>query len=223
MGNIRTSFALVLIGIIAMSCLTLLTSNPANAQVIPKLSIPEFTLKIVDSMVGGGLEVEVQNQYVIDNGHDYPWYFYDFRYKWHESDNWYHPEADPTKKGQYVPESGTVGVTRIVVPLNRYYEILGNSNSHLLDMQIRVINGYANFTDPVIPPHGISFNDYPVIVVNTTDWSQIQTIEIPASSIPPTPSPSVPELSWLIVVPLLLSAFAIAIITRHRKTAYLGE
>jgi len=33
----------------------------------------------------------------------------------------------------------------------------------------------------------------------------------------PSPSPSVPELSWLITMPLLLSVFAVAVIVRHPK------
>jgi parallel beta-helix repeat protein len=33
----------------------------------------------------------------------------------------------------------------------------------------------------------------------------------------PTPTPTVPELSWLIILPLLLSIFSIAVILRHRK------
>jgi hypothetical protein len=34
-----------------------------------------------------------------------------------------------------------------------------------------------------------------------------------------SPTPSVPELSWLIILPLLLSIFSITVILRHRKTA----
>jgi hypothetical protein len=35
----------------------------------------------------------------------------------------------------------------------------------------------------------------------------------------PTPSPSVPEFSWLAALPVLLSVFTVAVIVRHRKTA----
>ena len=59
-----------------------------------------------------------------------------------------------------------------------------------------------------------------------TSWvAKINTIPTqspaPTSNTSPTPtlspSPSVPELSWLIIVPLLLSMFAIAIIVKNRK------
>jgi hypothetical protein len=33
----------------------------------------------------------------------------------------------------------------------------------------------------------------------------------------PSPSPTVPELSWFVIVPLLISMFAVAVIVRHRK------
>ncbi len=33
----------------------------------------------------------------------------------------------------------------------------------------------------------------------------------------PTPSPSVPELSWMVILPLILSIFSVAVIVRHRK------
>jgi hypothetical protein len=39
----------------------------------------------------------------------------------------------------------------------------------------------------------------------------------------PTPTPTVPELSWLVIVPLLLSLFSVALIVRHRKTTKLNQ
>jgi len=43
------------------------------------------------------------------------------------------------------------------------------------------------------------------------------------STFPNSPTPTVPELSWLAVVPLLLSVFAVAVIVRHRKTDNLNK
>ncbi|MGE5555668.1 MAG: hypothetical protein ACM3UY_05315 [Methanocella sp.] len=48
MGRISKTFAVFLTLIIGSSCLTLLIINPANAQSIPKPSVPEFSLKYVD-------------------------------------------------------------------------------------------------------------------------------------------------------------------------------
>lgn len=158
-----------------------------------------------------------KNQYVIYNGHHYPWIFYDFRYKWCESENWYYSELDPSKESQYIAETGTTVVIRIVVPFNGFYEVLGSSNSNQLDMQIRAINGYSNFTAPFIAPipYVIDPSDYPVIVVNASDWSQIQTIDIPASNFLPTPS--VPEFSWLIILPLFILILSFIVLIRNRK------
>ncbi len=43
----------------------------------------------------------------------------------------------------------------------------------------------------------------------------------PTSSSTPNSTATVPELSWLVIVPLLLSVFSVALVVRHRKTANL--
>ena len=47
MGSSGKSFALILILIMAISSLSLLVLKPANAQIIPKPSVPEFTVQFV--------------------------------------------------------------------------------------------------------------------------------------------------------------------------------
>ena len=61
-----------------------------------------------------------------------------------------------------------------------------------------------------------------VVYGETSDWSNDQTVTIPASSVSPNPTstPTVPELSWLVVTPLLLSILSIALALRHRKDNY---
>ena len=58
MDSITKSFALILIGIMAISCISLLTVKSASAQTIPRPSVPEFTAKVVDTT----LEVTIKNQ-----------------------------------------------------------------------------------------------------------------------------------------------------------------
>ncbi len=41
--------------------------------------------------------------------------------------------------------------------------------------------------------------------------------------ISPSPSPSLPELSWFVILPLLLSVFAVAVVLRHRKISNLSK
>jgi hypothetical protein len=38
-----------------------------------------------------------------------------------------------------------------------------------------------------------------------------------------SPSPSIPEFSWLVIVPLLLAVFSVAVILKHRKTTNLSK
>ncbi len=50
MGKIGKTFVLLLTIIVAMSCLILLIAKPANAQTIPKPSIPEFKLSYTNNI-----------------------------------------------------------------------------------------------------------------------------------------------------------------------------
>jgi hypothetical protein len=43
------------------------------------------------------------------------------------------------------------------------------------------------------------------------------TVEMPAPTQSPTPTPDIPELSWLLIVPLLLFVLCVAFIFRHQK------
>ena len=55
--------------------------------------------------------------------------------------------------------------------------------------------------------------------VTYTVYFYPDTYPAPSSATPtPTSTPTIPEFPWLIIVPLLLSVFAIAEIFRHRKT-----
>jgi hypothetical protein len=48
------------------------------------------------------------------------------------------------------------------------------------------------------------------------DWGDIAIKSGPTTT--PTPTPSIPEVSLLAILPLILSMFAVAVILRHRKT-----
>lgn len=62
------------------------------------------------------------------------------------------------------------------------------------------------------------YNSNNVFVGQSSGWSNTQTVNIPASSTSPTPTLTVPELSRLVIVPLLLSLFSVAVLIRHGKT-----
>ena len=45
----------------------------------------------------------------------------------------------------------------------------------------------------------------------------------PSTSQTPSPTPTVPELSWLVIVPLLIAIFSVVLVLRHRKTTRLPK
>jgi len=49
------------------------------------------------------------------------------------------------------------------------------------------------------------------------------SLPVPSPTQLPTPIPTVPELSWLAILPLLASLPFIAVILRHRKTIKLNQ
>jgi len=81
-----------------------------------------------------------------------------------------------------------------------------------IDFQVQAHVGHEEERDVTI-----------VFVGESSGWSPTQTITIPSSDGSPAPSPTVPELSWLVIAPLLLSGFAVAVLVRHRKTAKLKQ
>ena len=53
-------------------------------------------------------------------------------------------------------------------------------------------------------------------------YFQIQSsIPVSTPTITPTPTPTVPELSWLVIIPLIVSILSVAVLLRHRKIAKL--
>jgi len=107
MSSIGKGFALILILIMAISCVSLFMTKPALAQSIPKPSVPTFTTKFVNAsynvtttnsytgksetqqISNDSVEITIKNQqldYSI-NGLSYQIYF-DVRAKPHFADNW---------------------------------------------------------------------------------------------------------------------------------------
>lgn len=91
-----------------------------------------------------------------------------------------------------------------------------------IDFRLQAVSGNLQFINPLILYE---------VVGNVSDWSAGQTVTIPepstSATASPTPTPAstptVSELSWLVIVPLLLAVFSVAAILRHRKTANLKQ
>jgi hypothetical protein len=248
MGKIGKTFALFLTLAIIMSCLTLLIVKPANAESTSKPPVPQFSTNISDhtyvvpeqvsidqytgakttipaySVINVTLTVTIANSPLATA--------YVLEVKGHYGSDWLRPTMnDPMSNGIFnitaltssgaqtvITLSGS-GDTQVTLGFSDHWSITVPSGGQL-DLRLEAINGEV----------GSRVFGGSIYVGESSDWSPVQTITIPENltspsqsspSPTPTPSPTVPELSWLVIVPLLLSVFAVALVLRHRKTANL--
>jgi hypothetical protein len=225
--------------VLALVVSSLIIVESATAQSIPKPSLAQFTLQIVDY----GVQMTIQNQQIIANGHDTANIFYNIRLKSHDSQNWVSTTVPDSSQGirGYIGEIGTSGSTILLKDFNSIDILLGLSyDSHQIDYQVEAINGYLNATPAFSPPFGFDPNSTPVVKVNTSGWSNTQTITIPAASVSISPSPSstmpnygptsspsptstIPEFSLLTILPLLAFTPLIAVSIKRFKRRLLTK
>jgi hypothetical protein len=182
MGSTDSCFALVLIGIIAISCVSLFIVNFANAQSTPRPSAPEYNVKVNLS----SLEMTIKNQPIttyVDANSSNPSLYYMFRFKDHENfQDWnYAPMyyVLPSTYGTYYKAS-TSDYTTLSFPIGTY-PLTGILNSGQVDVQVMALIGNevpTNYENETV----YGFNGI------TSVWSNIQTITIPTSSISTTPN-----------------------------------
>lgn len=241
MGNISKIFALFLTLIIAMSCLTLLTVKPVLAQSIPTPSVPQFTIQLADhSYDTPPVTSSTTNPYnnkttttTIPSYHirnitidltivnqPYPkiingnasFVYYDVRIKPHFGQDW-------TELYQYYGNSPVQSNSQVtVISLSANYQV-----GDQIDIQVQAAIGYKIVTLIGHPPMPNVYTESVDFQHTSSDWSPTQTLTIGASSNSPTPTATVPELSWLAIVPLLLSLFAGTVIARYRKKNQLKQ
>jgi hypothetical protein len=211
------------------------TSTPA-ANGWPLAFVPQYTLQFVDQPPNSALVITIKNQ-PYDS---LDWSLcYNIRLKDHNSGNasWRYPFDQGERAGNTVgshidhfPEQSAVSnYTNISITVQSNLFVGGQN-----DIQVEALLG-EQYPDP---GHGYKETFFRT----TSGWSSMQTITIPASSIPatitpnptstptptqtetptPTPVPTVPEFSWLAILPLLISMLSIAVIIRHR-TVHLGK
>jgi len=237
MSCLSKYLASILILTIAISSLTLMVIKQVNAQSTPAVSVPEFSVKFVDSSYttpantsidpftgktvttpaqsinNQTIEVSIKNQ-TIPNGTDL---YYQVRMKGHHSEQWTIISLAPAN-----PRSEFTILT---------YAINGNDapdqfTSHLsqiapggtADFQVRAqLMEYNTLPDSQSVPVSAA--------ISASDWSSTQTITIPATSMASPTSQSsstlnslaVPELSWFVVVPVLLSVLSVVLVLRQRE------
>ena len=78
-----------------------------------------------------------------------------------------------------------------------------------LDFRVQAIAGSRLMTDPHDP-------NLILAIGSESDWSSMQTVTIPENN-SSTPTPTVPEFSWLMILSLFLSILFIVVLFRKRK------
>jgi len=226
-----------------ISSLILIIIKPAYAQTatpnaldngtpipIPVPSVPEFTVKFVNSsyevpagssinpytgqkvpipsyyVENESFELTIKNQPFVSFIDDYGAnisLFYSVRYKGHYAENWtylFNPE------GGFAPQSNS-GYTVISCSLDNFN---GLSSGGQVDFQVQAMIGFTTSSLPPYNPFTYQF------VGKTSDWTSTQTVTMPASSTSTStsPTPTVPEFSSLVFLPLLIAMVFVAVILR---------
>jgi len=237
MGNINRTWALILIGIIAIS--SLLTVQSANAQTTPKPSVPEFTLNYINSSYyaplrdgyvnNSTIQIIIKNQpygTYTDNGYPVKMY-YNVRFNVLTASTYIENGVNYTKEGGWsIPIFGHSTLQEAsdgqytVIEIQHQeggWNASGNThlglpwNSYLLGLQVRAELGSIQ-KDPFYPP---SLN-FEYFYGQTSDWSDTQTLTIPdTNAIPgyklrPSPTPTAPESRpFLILTVTIIVAFVL--------------
>jgi len=219
MERIGKGFCLLLIVALAISAFIIV--KPANAQSMHKPSTPEFTIQTQTQANTTTITLTIRNQ-PFDAASQYPdEFFYNVAISV-DGKNWselYHVEDAQDWYPQQSNSSTTVltyvaGET-IYYPRDTSQGVSVIPTSGEVAFQVQAMIGHRDrgaFKNGFMPY---------VFVGETSDWSNTQTITIPASSTSPSPTATstAPDLSWLVIVPLLFTVFAIIMIVRHRKPA----
>ena len=224
----------------------LLAVKPANAQSVPKLPVPEFTVKYTDNSYDApattsvdpytGQSVETPAHHVVNRSITFTiqnqtvsrgFLHFIIAMKGHFSQSNWTNIYDGQAMNMY---DVLVNSTFILWTfsssdlsgreVDRLYR--GGDSFYLpytgeVDFMIKAKTwGEVMATASPQNPFGGSITT----LFGESDWSNIQTITIGQTPTSPSPSPTVPELSWYAILPLLLSLFSIAILVRHRKVKY---
>jgi hypothetical protein len=197
MGRFNKGLSLLFIVMLVAS--TMIMVESASAQSIPKPSVPEFTLRALSSMAPNNslVQITIKNQAFIpyrdENGH-YIDLYYNVSYKPHNDTEW----NFYLENYYFIHQSSTNDTI-----------IKHNANAGQMDFRVQAKIGYVTLKSAS-----------PVIIYEFTeqksDWSDTQTIALVPT--PPTSTPTVPEFSWLILLPLFILVLLIAASVRLRKT-----
>jgi hypothetical protein len=193
--------------------------KPANAQTSTP-SVPEFTLSLIDISNGNrAIELTIKNQPFVpykDNGQTISLY-YNVHFKLHNSDSWIalyycgdvfptHSSSDNVKLDypMRLTSAGSSSYYLLKEKDGNYYILSQISLNEQIDFRVQAMEGIllsSGFTG------------------QTSSWSNVQTITIPASASSPDPTstPTVPEFPTLAILPLFVVLLIVAGIVKLKN------
>lgn len=163
-------------------------------------------------------------------GNDWAYYDY-YQGYWYANDGYQYLQASSQSTTTLTFEIDGNNDTSYQLPYSVH--LLNNfQEGSQLDFRVQAYIAYfTHVPNPIIASP--TYSPYSIVVntLGVSDWSESKTIIVPVSSNSPNqtpnstisaslaPTPTVPELSWLVAVPLLVFGLSFAVIVRHRKTA----
>ena len=234
----RTSKFFSLLFIVILAVPSLITVESAFAQSIPKPSVPQFTIKTSDHSYDipptYGIDQFTGQNITVHEGAHYQWRTLDFaivnqqapigfgpyfniRYKGQYTDSW----TELYHAGTYISQqSGQYSTIPFLLSGSYPSTVLGDlyrlniPTGVRVDFQVQTLVGTTT-------RGSAQFGSGDAFTGQASDWSNIQTVTIGETvSISPnptqTPTPSVPEFSWLTILPLLFSIPIVLIASKKR-------
>ena len=196
---------------------------------------------ITDIKIEGKIKNQPFNQYVLTNPNGTRRdinFFYNVRYKGHFGEYWQYLYGGEDEG--FLNRNYSSDYTYFTIHQDF-------SEGSVIDVQVISMIGYQSwviqplFPYPVINGQDSGWSNTLTVTINQSDTANVFASSIDNSPYPtliypeppptptstptpmpnpttnPTPTPTVPELSWLVIVPLLLSVFSVAVIFRRRK------
>ena len=227
----KKTFTFIFILALIASCLIVIENGSAQS----KPATPEFTVELVQKVIDEAPTYTIDpysgetiiktdgyhtSYWVVDIKikNNTPDIYYNYRIKGHFGIEWSVCPLIDQGDGVWTTRE-TSPFTFVPIPTyakatsSEYTEVKVDMQSlktgDQVDVQVQAISGTIENA-----PNG----GYQILTGQASDWSYTQTLTVPASNVSPTPSPTVPEIPVLAIVPLLLSVFAVAVLVKHQKT-----
>jgi hypothetical protein len=210
---------LFLFFVVVLLASSLLMVKPAYAQTISKPSVPKFTIQTQSQNNTTTITLTIINQ-PFDAASQYPnGFFYNVAISV-DGKNWsnLYQVEDAT---DWYPEQSNSSTTVLtyVAGETMYYPM--NADQRVAGQRVGVIpeSGEVAFQVQAMIGHrdrGAFENGFMpyVLVGEKSDWSNAQTITLGQSPTSPSPSPTVPEFSWLAILSILFASSFVLIILR---------